>query len=62
MLVFISDIHLRAGRRTNVPRVEQLKRFWQRSLLSAPSATALRSAEMIAITIKGWFGQRLLNP
>lgn len=30
MLVFISDIHLRAGGRTNVPRVEQLKRFWQR--------------------------------
>lgn len=30
MLVFISDIHLRAGGRTNVPRAEQLKRFWQR--------------------------------
>lgn len=30
MLVFISDIHSRAGGRTNVPRVEQLKRFWQR--------------------------------
>jgi UDP-2,3-diacylglucosamine pyrophosphatase LpxH len=30
MLVFLSDIHLRAGGRTNVPRVEQLKRFWQR--------------------------------
>ena len=30
MLVFISDIHLRAGGRTNVPRIEQLKRFWQK--------------------------------
>jgi UDP-2,3-diacylglucosamine pyrophosphatase LpxH len=30
VLVFISDIHLRAGGRTNVPRVEQLKRFWSR--------------------------------
>ena len=36
MLVFISDIHLRAGGRTNVPRVEQ---FWQRLETARRGAT-----------------------
>lgn len=30
MLVFISDIHLRAGGRVNISRAGQLQRFWQR--------------------------------
>ncbi len=46
MLVFISDIHLRAGGRTNVPRVEQLKRFWQR-------IDAARRTEQVTLAFVG---------